>query len=335
MGRLEGGGRAAITRQSSRLELSSLLHDLNVTAANEETMRTVRAAVSTLLAAAAAVAMAPASGAVAESGLASPWSEVHNGRVRLVGGAPAAAGAKAYLAGVEVGLAKGWKTYWRAPGDAGVPPMFEWEGSANVASVKVLYPAPSRLREPVAESIGYKDGVLFPVEVVPKDASKPAELALNVEFGICRDICIPAQAKLSLTLPPAALSERPSPQLLAALESVPRQRAARRPADPQLKSARAVLVGAAPRLVFEATFPRGADGAELFVEAPDGLYLPMSRRLRDGAAPPVPTADANDDLVRFEVDLSRTSNARDLEGKTLTLTLVSDAGAAEVAWKVP
>jgi DsbC/DsbD-like thiol-disulfide interchange protein len=298
-------------------------------------MRTIPAAVcSVLVAGAVAVATVPGR-ATAEPGLASSWAELNNGRVRLVAGAPAAAGAQAYLAGVEVGLAKGWKTYWRMPGDAGVPPMFDWEGSSNVASVRVLYPAPLRLSEPAAETIGYKDAVLFPVEVVPKDASRPVELALNIEFGICRDICIPAQAKLSLTVSPATLVARPSPQIEAALDRVPRPHASRRRMDPKLESATATLEGAAPRLTFEASFPRGADSADLFIEAPDGLYVPMARRLPDAAAPAALTADANDALVHFEVDLSRSGNARELKGKTLTLTLVSAAGAAEIAWTVP
>src|SRR5215470_3248851 len=131
---------------------------------------------------------------------ASAWSELLNARARLIGGAPATPGAKSYLAGVEIALDEGWKTYWRMPGDAGVPPNFDWSGSSNVAAVTVLYPAPRRMSEPAADTVGYKHEVLFPVEVVPKDASQPVHLALALEFGVCREICIPAEAKLSLAL---------------------------------------------------------------------------------------------------------------------------------------
>ena len=62
---------------------------------------------------------------------------------------------------------------------------------------------PSRLHEPGAETIGYKNSVLFPVEVVPKDARQPVDLALTLEFGVCREICIPAEAKFSLALRPS------------------------------------------------------------------------------------------------------------------------------------
>src|SRR5215831_19456743 len=62
------------------------------------------------------------------------WFELLNARARLTGGAPAVRGATSYLAGVEIALDEGWKTYWRMPGDAGVPPNFDWSGSSNVAA---------------------------------------------------------------------------------------------------------------------------------------------------------------------------------------------------------
>ena len=263
--------------------------------------------------------------------------ELNNARVRMLAGPPAAKASKSYLAGVEIALGDGWKTYWRMPGDAGVPPNFDWSGSSNVASLSVLYPAPMRMPEPAAETVGYKHAVLFPVEVVAKDPSKPVALSLAMEFGVCREICIPAEAKFSLTLPPAGFSGKPAPALLAALDKVPRPAASRRAGDPQLQRATAALEGDAPRLTILARFPHGDRGADLFVEAPDGLYVPMAKRLPDvgegGEARP--EADSGSGLARFEVDLSRTGTAAELKGKTLKLTLVSDAGATETAWTVP
>ena len=291
-----------------------------------------------------AVVVAAVAGVVAAQGQpagsvnqASPWVELHNARVRLLTGPPAAHAAKAYLAGVEVHLAEGWKTYWRMPGDAGVPPHFDWADSTNVASLEVLYPAPSRLQEPGAETVGYKNSVLFPVEVVPKDASRPVGLALTMAFGVCRDICIPAEAKFSLTLPPAGMPGKPSPAMLAALDRVPRLQTSRRAEDPQVRRAAAFLEGGAPHLTIVARFPLGDRGADLFIEAPDGLYVPMAKRLPDigeGEEPRL-EADSASGLIRFKVDLSRNGDARELRGKTLKLTLVSDAGATETAWTVP
>jgi DsbC/DsbD-like thiol-disulfide interchange protein len=285
-------------------------------------MSMFRAAVRALVVAAALAASQTGQLCAAETGPASPWVELHAAsRVRLVAG-PVAGGRA--TAGVEIVLGEGWKTYWRTPGDAGVPPQFDWKDSANVGAVEVRYPAPARLSEPAAETIGYKRSVVFPVTVTPRDPAKPVDLKLAVEFGICRDICVPAEASLSLTLPPASTAPAPS-ALAAALESVPRAASARRPGDPQLEGVTAVLDGAGPGLTIAARFPGGTAGADLFIEAPDSIYVPMPRRLPDAA----------DGRVRFAVDLARGGNAQDLKGKLLTLTLVSQAGASEATWQLP
>ena len=85
---------------------------------------------------------------------------------------------------------------WRSPD-------FDWQGSDNLASATVLYPAPHRLHDKAGDVVGYKNGgVLFPVLVTPKDASKPVTLHGKVSYGVCKDICIPAEAELQLVIPP-------------------------------------------------------------------------------------------------------------------------------------
>ena len=163
---------------------------------------------------------------------------------------------------------------------------------------------------------------------MPKDAGKPVDLTLAVEFGVCREICIPAEAKFSLTLPPVACSGQAARRRsLAALERVPRPPASRRAERPAARAGDGDPRRRAPHLTIEARFPPGSRGADLFIEAPDGLYVPLAQApCRDGS---------RTDTQRFEVDLSRGDNARELKGKTLTLTLVSDAGATETTWTVP
>jgi DsbC/DsbD-like thiol-disulfide interchange protein len=276
-------------------------------------------------AAAVALAIAGMRGATAEADLASPWVELANARVRLLAG-PATPAGSFYLAGVELLLADGWKTYWRMPGDAGVPPSFDWEGSRNVASVEVLYPAPTRMVEPAAVTVGYMGSVIFPVRVVPRQADQPVVLKLHMEFGICHDICIPEETTLTLAVGPAAMTGAPTASLLAALERVPRPPGAGRAGDPVLKGLTASLGGPSPRLLVEARFADGGAGADLFLEAvtAENAYVPLPTRL----------ADAADGTARFAVDLSRGGNAEALRGKVLRLTLVSDAGASDVTWTV-
>ena len=100
--------------------------------------------------------------------------------------------------GLDIELDKGWKTYWRMPGDAGIPPQFDWSRSRNVKSVEVLWPAPQRFHDQGGETIGYKDRVVFPLaHRSGKSAMQPVELDLSLFFGVCEDICIPGKAELT------------------------------------------------------------------------------------------------------------------------------------------
>ena len=138
---------------------------------------------------------------VAAQGVATPWIDGYNSKTRLLA-ATFSPPKPIVNAGIEISMASGWKTYWRNPGDAGgVPPTLDWAASSNVASVKMLFPAPSRLKDASGDSIGYKSSVVFPLEITPKDATKPIDLKLAIEFGVCREICVPAEAKLSLSIP--------------------------------------------------------------------------------------------------------------------------------------
>jgi DsbC/DsbD-like thiol-disulfide interchange protein len=101
-----------------------------------------------------------------------------------------------HMAAVELTLAPGWKTYWRSPGDAGIPPSFDWSGSKNVAAVHIHWPAPSVFHTNGLQSIGYHDRLLLPVEVQPVDPTQPMVLSLKMNLGICDDICLPATVAL-------------------------------------------------------------------------------------------------------------------------------------------
>ena len=104
------------------------------------------------------------------------------------------------MAGISLTLAPGWKTYWRAPGEAGIPPLFDWSGSTNLAAVDLHWPSPQVIALNGMDSIGYLDGVTLPIRVVPVDPSLPVHLALKMDLGICHDICMPAALDLSVDL---------------------------------------------------------------------------------------------------------------------------------------
>ena len=109
-------------------------------------------------------------------------------RVSLLGDAFDGA---AWHTGVRVEIDDGWKTYWRMPGDAGIPPQFTWTPS-RPAGIEVFYPVPDRFNDASGETVGYKHDVVFPVVVKPRDMA-PLDLRLEMFLGVCREVCIPAR----------------------------------------------------------------------------------------------------------------------------------------------
>lgn len=246
--------------------------------------------------------------------VASDWFSGMDNQARLIAGQASRDGKTALYAGVDLSMPGGWKTYWRTPGDAGgVPPDFDWTGSDNLASATVLFPAPHRIHDKAGDVVGYKNAVLFPVLVTPKDASKPVTLKGKVQYGICKDICIPAEAELQLTIPPDVGA---SAELTAGLERVP-GKTARSGIDPTLASWQLSDSAGKPKLVLDvaSSDPTTADA---FVEGPGGIYVPLPKRAADQSGKAV-----------FEVDLTDGVNIKDLKGKPLTVTMIDAKGQSE------
>lgn len=255
--------------------------------------------------------------------VASPWVKGHSSSVRLVAGAepPASPGAAArVIAGVEVRMADGWKTYWRHPGDdGGIPPAFDWKGSRNLAAAEVQYPAPERLKSLNGTTLGYSRSVIFPVTVTPAASGQPIALSLNLEIGVCREICIPVEASLQLEIP-ANLASMPA-DLAAALVRVP----VKLPhSNTLLRSATASLSGPAPSLTFDIAADQPASRLDLFVETLAGGYLPV----------PAKVADPAKGLQRFRIDLKGVEDIAALRGKPLRLTVTGTPSPAEFLWTV-
>lgn len=137
--------------------------------------------------------------AQAEAADESAWSQDTRAAIRLVAGANTSADAP-LRAGIEIRMQPGWHTYWRYPGDSGVPPRFDFSGSDNVKSAKVLYPAPHLFSDEGGNSLGYKDEVIFPLQVTPAQADKPVTLRLKLDYAVCEKLCVPAEGRADLTL---------------------------------------------------------------------------------------------------------------------------------------
>lgn len=216
----------------------------------------------------------------ARAGDMSSWSAPEGTAARLIAGGTQG---DALLGGVEIRLPPGLKTYWRYPGDSGVPPHFDWTGSQNVEAVEVLWPAPARFDDGGSYSIGYKHDVVLPLRITPKDRAQPVELKLNLDFAVCGKICQPANAALDLALPPGGAGT-PSAALAQALARVPRPAPLGGKGEPGIATAELERQAETPAIRIVADVGNAAT-ADLFVEGPNedwALPLPVRETGPDG-----------------------------------------------------
>jgi DsbC/DsbD-like thiol-disulfide interchange protein len=123
-----------------------------------------------------------------------------------------------HVAALRLTLAPGWKTYWRAPGDAGIPPLFDWSGSENLAGVVISWPVPEVFHLNGMRSVGYSEAVTIPLTFRATDAGSPIAVEGRVEIGVCEEICVPVSLVLSADLPAGGASD---PRIVAALSDRP------------------------------------------------------------------------------------------------------------------
>lgn len=98
-----------------------------------------------------------------------------------------------YQAALRLRLAEGWKTYWRTPGDAGIPPHFRWSGTRNIAAMEITWPTPEVFLTSGLRTIGYHDEMVLPVEITPDRPNGAIRIKGRMELGLCREVCIPAE----------------------------------------------------------------------------------------------------------------------------------------------
>ncbi len=122
-----------------------------------------------------------------------------------------------HMAAVRIALAPGWKTYWRAPGEGGVPTVISLTEAQGVSGMAIHWPRPQVFFANGMRSIGYYDDVILPVEFALTGDGE-VEIAGQIDLGVCLDVCMPVTLDLAGLLPPgttrvseigAALAERP------------------------------------------------------------------------------------------------------------------------------
>lgn len=238
----------------------------------------------------------------------SQWAVEAQSRLRLL----LVDGTDGQLAGgVEIALEPGWHTYWREPGEAGIPPQFDFSGSENVASVEVHYPVPQRYDDGTSLSVVYFDHVVFPLTVTPADPARPVRLEIDALYGVCETVCIPARAQASVVLPPGAPDD---PLARVAIREA--WRLVPGPAVPgRLELGKIELADDA--LEIEVTVP--PDGpVDLFAETPPGWYLGQPKLVTRAGR-----------TARFRLSLAGKPADAALHGQTLRFLAVAGGDAVE------
>jgi DsbC/DsbD-like thiol-disulfide interchange protein len=236
---------------------------------------------------------------------ASPWQRDGHSAVRLLAGSRSGA---VLLGGIAFQLEPGWKTYWRNPGDSGVPPRFDFSKSENIEAVTVLWPAPTKFDDGAGgHSMGYHNQVVLPLRIVAKSTDKPVTLRADISYAVCEKLCIPVQANAELAIASVASTEDST--LFAALDTVPK------PAnigDPNPLTIRDVKRDGKSAVLVDVVSPDARE-VSLFVEGPTPDWaLPVPKLLEH--SPP--------GVKRFTFALDGLPPGADPQGAALKLTLV-------------
>jgi DsbC/DsbD-like thiol-disulfide interchange protein len=257
---------------------------------------------ATLLALAALASISPIEARAQD---ASPWQRGSHAAVRLLAGSHSG---PVLLGGVAIQIDPGWKTYWRTPGDSGVPPRFDFSKSDNIEAVTVLWPAPMKFDDGAGGfSLGYHDQVVLPLRIVPKSNDKPVTLRASINYAVCEKICIPVDANTELTFASVASTEDSA--LFSALDTVPKPASI---GDPNPLTIRDVKREGKSTVLVDVISPADKP-VNLFVEGPTPEWgLPVPKLLDHG--PP--------GVKRFTFELDGIPPGTSADGAALKLTLV-------------
>jgi DsbC/DsbD-like thiol-disulfide interchange protein len=236
---------------------------------------------------------------------ASPWLKDGHSAVRLLAGSRSGA---VLLGGIAFQLQPGWHTYWRNPGDSGVPPRFDFTKSDNVEAVTILWPAPAKFPDGGGgTSLGYQKQVVLPLRIVAKNADRPVTLRAAINYAVCEKICIPVEANAELAFTSVASTEDSA--LSAALDTVPKPATI---GDPNPLTIRDVKRDGKIGVLVDVAAPDAGE-VSLFVEGPTPDWaLPVPKLLEH--SPP--------GVKRFAFDLDGLPPGANPDGAALKLTLV-------------
>jgi|JI10StandDraft_1071094.scaffolds.fasta_scaffold13366_4 suppressor for copper-sensitivity B len=263
-----------------------------------------------------ACTLMPLSAMAAES----EWAKGEFLQTRILTGTASKDGS--FPAALEIHMEPDWHIYWRTPGDGGLPPMLDWEGSKNFKDAVIQWPAPLRFEYEGLYGFGYKDMALLPLNIVPEKSGEDISLKVHADIMVCKLLCVPQKVDLTLDIPASAAPQAETDRLVSqAFSSLPVKE------DQAAMKIENVVLG--PKaLVARVYLANGFDGADLFAEVGPEMTI---------TAKPEFTIDEKDPhyaSVVVNAPEGATDNLADfVTGKTLVLTLTSKGQALERSFK--
>jgi len=244
------------------------------------------------------------------------WTSGLGYKARLIMGAMMDDGY--YQGGFEVELEEGWKTYWRLPGENGIPPLFDVKNSSNLDDFKVLWPAPEVFKDGSGQGIGYKNRVLLPFTVRPEDVHQTIDFNLSIFFGVCAEICVPADIKFSGLLSP---SKPQTPNLALIEEAISQVPVSGKDVGLRVEDAALAVDKTQEFVELDLTLAKQVDKLVVLVEGPQDWYFePL-------AIPSNVVGKAKVQKVR--VPLYRIVKDRLKGNESLRLTIIADGEALD------
>jgi DsbC/DsbD-like thiol-disulfide interchange protein len=241
---------------------------------------------------------------------ASAWVDNAGGRMRLVALAPDKQGK--IRAGLQIEPKAGWITYWREPGNSGIPPQITIAPETGVTLDGIGYPIPKHIADGKVDDIGYDAPVTLPLTLSAKPGTQ--EIKAQAFIGICKDICVPFQADFSLGLPATAQSQPEDKAILDAAD-------ARLPEAPssKFKVNKHALSEDMKELTLRITLPEIGDTTpEVIVAGPSGYVF--AKRLmskRDGTT------------LTTTIAIGKLPKNYDIHGKSWSALIIDGSRAIE------
>jgi len=213
---------------------------------------------------------------------AAPVVRTEHVEAQLVSDVRSAQPGKPVLVGLKLRMIPDWHTYWKNPGDSGLPTRVHWQLPPGWTAGEIHWPYPQLLPVGPLMNYGYEDDIVLLSSLTPPADAKPgtADIKAKVEWLVCKDICVPEKGELDLALPVSGAPPEKDPRFVAHIERAQDML----PVQPAGWSSAAAIVGKS--LVVRITAPAGAappDKVTFFPEREE-LIVPAApeKVARDG-----------------------------------------------------